>query len=182
MSPPCQPFTRQGNQKDISDNRSQPFLHIVQELLPNVKSLNYILLENVKGFEESKARQILIKSLNDSGFKYQEFLLCPKQLGIPNSRLRYYMIASKNEIFKQGNHLMSDLSNVDVHIKEVFQRKSANLEPYILNKEDPFDKNQVLLDDKILDKHAEVLDIVQNRSTQSCCFTKSYGKYAEGTG
>ena len=96
MSPPCQPFTRQGHQKDISDNRSQPFLHIVQELLPNVKSLNYILLENVKGFEESKAHQILIKAVNDSGFKYQEFLLCPKQLGIPNSRLRYYMIASNS--------------------------------------------------------------------------------------
>ena len=108
MSPPCQPFTRQGNQKDIGDNRSEPFLHIVQQLLPNVQSLNYILLENVKGFEKSKAHEILVKTLSDCDFKYQEFLICPKQLGIPNSRMRYYLIATKNQSFKQGDHLISD--------------------------------------------------------------------------
>ena len=31
-------------------------------------------------------------------------------------------------------------------------------------------------------KHAEVFDIVNPDSQQSCCFTKAYGKYAEGTG
>ena len=182
MSPPCQPFTRQGNQKDISDNRSEPFLHIVQELLPNVNSLNYLLVENVKGFENSKAHEILVKTLGDCGFKYQEFLLCPKQLGIPNSRLRYYLIASKSEHFHQGNQIISDVSNIDTQIIKMFQRTETNLESYILNKDDPFDINQVLVDGKVLEKHAEVLDIVQAESVKSCCFTKSYGKYAEGTG
>ena len=36
MSPPCQPFTRQGNQKDVEDNRTEPFIHIVQNLIPKV--------------------------------------------------------------------------------------------------------------------------------------------------
>ena len=36
--------------------------------------------------------------------------------------------------------------------------------------------------DKMLEKHAEVLDIVNSQSTGSCCFTKAYGKYAKGTG
>merc|ERR1712156_1156918 len=182
MSPPCQPFTRQGNQKDISDNRSEPFLHIVQELLPNVNSLNYLLVENVKGFENSKAHEILVKTLGDCGFKYQEFLLCPKQLGMPNSRLRYYLIASKSEHFHQGNQIISDVSSIDTQIIKMFQRTETNLESYILNKDDPFDINQVLVDGKVLEKHAEVLDIVQAESVKSCCFTKSYGKYAEGTG
>ena len=181
MSPPCQPFTRQGNQKDIGDNRSEPFLHIVQQLLPNVQSLNYILLENVKGFEKSKAHEILVKTLSDCDFKYQEFLICPKQLGIPNSRMRYYLIATKNQSFKQGDHLISDLSNVAAE-REMFQHKEANLESYIHHENDPFKIDQVLLDDKILGRHAEVFDIVQGHSKQSCCFTKAYGKYAEGTG
>ena len=58
--------------------------------------LNYILIENVKGFEISKAHDMLIEMLEKNGFNFQEFLLCPKQIGIPNARLRYYMIASKS--------------------------------------------------------------------------------------
>ncbi|KAK1345587.1 hypothetical protein QTO34_008049 [Cnephaeus nilssonii] len=69
MSPPCQPFTR-------------------LQTLPK-----YILLENVKGFEVSSARDLLIKTIENCGFQYQEFLLSPTSLGIPNSRLRYFLIA-----------------------------------------------------------------------------------------
>ncbi|XP_060228950.1 tRNA (cytosine(38)-C(5))-methyltransferase isoform X3 [Meriones unguiculatus] len=69
MSPPCQPFTR-------------------LQKLPK-----YILLENVKGFELSSTRGLLIKTLEACGFQYQEFLLSPSSLGIPNSRLRYFLIA-----------------------------------------------------------------------------------------
>ncbi|XP_077664294.1 tRNA (cytosine(38)-C(5))-methyltransferase isoform X3 [Eretmochelys imbricata] len=69
MSPPCQPFTR-------------------LQRLPK-----YILLENVKGFETSSARDKLVETLKKCGFKYQEFLLSPTYLGIPNSRLRYFLIA-----------------------------------------------------------------------------------------
>ena len=48
MSPPCQPFTRQGKQKDVGDPRTQPLLHILQ-LIPQIERLKYILVENVKG-------------------------------------------------------------------------------------------------------------------------------------
>ncbi|XP_011750388.2 tRNA (cytosine(38)-C(5))-methyltransferase isoform X4 [Macaca nemestrina] len=69
MSPPCQPFTR-------------------LQKLPK-----YILLENVKGFEASSTRDLLIQTIENCGFQYQEFLLSPTSLGIPNSRLRYFLIA-----------------------------------------------------------------------------------------
>jgi tRNA (cytosine38-C5)-methyltransferase len=36
--------------------------------------------------------------------------------------------------------------------------------------------------DKVLGKHAWLLDIVGSNSTRSCCFTKAYGQYVEGTG
>jgi tRNA (cytosine38-C5)-methyltransferase len=36
--------------------------------------------------------------------------------------------------------------------------------------------------DKVLAKHAWLLDIVGPNSTRSCCFTKAYGHYVEGTG
>ncbi len=48
MSPPCQPFTRQGKQKDLQDARTEP-LKTVISLIPKVASLKYVLVENVKG-------------------------------------------------------------------------------------------------------------------------------------
>ncbi|NWX43710.1 TRDMT methyltransferase, partial [Steatornis caripensis] len=97
MSPPCQPFTRIGLQGDVSDPRTKSFLYIL-DILPRLQKLpKYILLENVKGFESSSARNELLRTLETCGFKYQEFLLSPTCLGIPNSRLRYFLIAKLHQ-------------------------------------------------------------------------------------
>jgi len=58
---------------------------------------NYILLENVKGFEESDSRDLLVEALAASGYEFQELLITPLQIGIPNSRMRYYCLARKTE-------------------------------------------------------------------------------------
>ncbi|KFW10394.1 tRNA (cytosine(38)-C(5))-methyltransferase, partial [Eurypyga helias] len=97
MSPPCQPFTRTGLQGDVSDPRTKSFLYIL-DILPRLqKPPKYLLLENVKGFEFSAARNELLRMLETCGFKYQEFLLSPTCLGIPNSRLRYFIIAKLHQ-------------------------------------------------------------------------------------
>ncbi|NXN83438.1 TRDMT methyltransferase, partial [Bombycilla garrulus] len=97
MSPPCQPFTRIGLQGDVSDPRTKSFLYIL-DILPRLQKLpKYLLLENVKGFESSSARNKLLQTLATCGFKYQEFLLSPTCLGIPNSRLRYFLIAKLHQ-------------------------------------------------------------------------------------
>ncbi|NWZ00853.1 TRDMT methyltransferase, partial [Loxia curvirostra] len=97
MSPPCQPFTRIGLQGDVSDPRTKSFLYIL-DILPRLQKLpKYLLLENVKGFETSSARNELLQTLATCGFKYQEFLLSPTCLGIPNSRLRYFLMAKLHQ-------------------------------------------------------------------------------------
>ncbi|NXM14044.1 TRDMT methyltransferase, partial [Ploceus nigricollis] len=97
MSPPCQPFTRIGLQGDVSDPRTKSFLYIL-DILPRLQKLpKYLLLENVKGFESSSARNELLQTLATCGYKYQEFLLSPTCLGIPNSRLRYFLIAKLHQ-------------------------------------------------------------------------------------
>ncbi|XP_036441843.1 tRNA (cytosine(38)-C(5))-methyltransferase isoform X2 [Colossoma macropomum] len=93
MSPPCQPFTRIGLQGDVSDPRTKSFLYIL-DLLPRLSKLpRFILLENVKGFETSSARDSLIKTLKECEYSFQEFMISPTCLGIPNSRLRYFLVA-----------------------------------------------------------------------------------------
>ena len=47
------------------------------------------------GFEKSDSRNLLTSTLTSIGFDFQEFLLNPTQIGIPNSRLRYYLIGKK---------------------------------------------------------------------------------------
>ncbi|XP_053429154.1 tRNA (cytosine(38)-C(5))-methyltransferase isoform X2 [Nycticebus coucang] len=73
MSPPCQPFTRIGLRGDMTDPRTNSFLYFL-DILP---------------------RDLLIQTMENCGFQYQEFLLSPTSLGIPNSRLRYFLIAKR---------------------------------------------------------------------------------------
>lgn len=55
-------------------------------------------MENVKGFETSDAHGEFVDMLTKIGFRYQEFLLSPVTLGIPNSRLRYYLIGKHSDL------------------------------------------------------------------------------------
>lgn len=93
MSPPCQPFTRNGLQNDVNDPRTDSFQHVLNLL----QSLNieHILIENVKGFEVSKMREQLVDMLGQCNYIFQEFILSPHQIGVPNSRHRYYCLAKK---------------------------------------------------------------------------------------
>lgn len=109
MSPPCQPFSLQksGNFRDILDHRADPFNHICKLLVDGqLSNINYILMENVKGFEKSEARGIFLKALTTAGLFYQEFNLSPTALGVPNIRHRYYCIARRSKAFNFSTKLI----------------------------------------------------------------------------
>lgn len=112
MSPPCQPFTRVGKKLDTEDIRTKSFLHLLS-LLPRLNNCpKYILVENVKGFEESETCMKLRETLIKCNFAYQEFLLTPLQFGIPNSRLRYYLISKRSPLkfsFANTKEIMTSL-------------------------------------------------------------------------
>eukprot|EP00392_Amoebophrya_sp_AT5.2_P014508 g14665.t1 len=90
MSPPCQPFTRQGKQKGTEDNRCDAFLNVLKALqeLSSEALPKFLVLENVKGFEESDACDGLLDVLHKRGYDAWAFLLSPERFGFPNSRLR----------------------------------------------------------------------------------------------
>lgn len=104
MSPPCQPFTRNGLQKGELDPRSSSFSHLLQ-IMPEL-NIRYIFMENVKGFETSSMHNKFIDTLKNCNFTYQEFIISPTQLGISNTRHRYYCLAKRrplNFVFPTGN-------------------------------------------------------------------------------
>jgi len=180
MSPPCQPHTRQGTRKDTKDPRSDALKHILT-LIPQIQSLKYVLLENVQGFEISKSRDELLAVLQSIGFTYQEFLINPTQIGVPNSRLRYYAVAKRKDFqwSRQCEGLQKDFSVLEESLVTLGPSIQTGALSSFLD-DNPTDA--FLLEDKILTKYGKILDIVNRDSTQSCCFTKSYGQYYEGTG
>jgi tRNA (cytosine38-C5)-methyltransferase len=215
MSPPCQPFTRQGKQEDLNDRRTDGFVYLMKTILSQLKSKpKYILLENVSGFENSQAHQFLLETLQLNNYSYQQYLLSPIQFGIPNSRLRYYLIATQQEhpIDIHASSIQTRISNFErlyLKLREQFPSKHLSIEENSFDRNDQItdqcshsseiliDPNQSMfindflisnenpdfeLDEKQLKRGLQVCDIITCYAKRSFCFTKSYGKYFEGTG
>ncbi|XP_053661421.1 tRNA (cytosine(38)-C(5))-methyltransferase [Anopheles marshallii] len=174
MSPPCQPFTRNGKFNDINDRRTDPFRHIC-DLLDKIPLVNFILMENVKGFEKSQACQMYKTRLEEAGFHYQEYIVSPHQLGVPNTRHRYYCVAKRKETdFKWKSEAIilqqqDTRSDEQINIGAIVEQHLEDSELYAL-------KSAALL------KHLPLMDVCTPESTNSMCFTKAYTHYAEGTG
>lgn len=201
MSPPCQPFTRQGKQEHSNDPRSKSFLNILTILSKMKTPPTYILLENVKGFECSNTRNEFIAVLKSRNFLVQEFLLSPTDFGIPNSRTRYFLIAKqqpKSFTFSCTQFpLQYSTETIDrkripckeqslVHENCVCKHAESVLHTFKQRKLSEFlckyKSDDFLVKKEVLLRYFPVLDIVHTDSIQSCCFTKAYTKYYQGTG
>ncbi|KAL2548238.1 DNA methyltransferase-2 [Forsythia ovata] len=109
MSPPCQPYTRQGLQKGSGDARAFSFLKIL-ELIPQTSRPPRILfVENVVGFEKSDTHTKLIEILRENQFVTQEFILSPLQFGVPYSRPRYFCLAKRKPLSFQNPQFNDEL-------------------------------------------------------------------------
>ncbi|KAJ1845154.1 hypothetical protein LPJ73_004949, partial [Coemansia sp. RSA 2703] len=103
LSPPCQPYTRGGKYLDDEDPRARGLIHLLK-LMPKLKHVpSYVLLENVMNFENSVSRRLLVETLGSLGFEIHECLLSPVQFGIPNNRLRYFLVATRREQYVQAS-------------------------------------------------------------------------------
>nr|CAG4641889.1 EOG090X0A4V [Eurycercus lamellatus] len=180
MSPPCQPFTRVGLKMDVEDPRCSSFLHLL-DIMPQLNSIQYILMENVVGFETSAMRNAFVETLTKCNFNFREFILTPESLNVPNSRNRYYLLARKSDNFTFGSH-----TEILRCFPEGFQPQPSNrgktLESYLENVMKEEELEHYVIPDRTLIKYCRILDIRQKCDTSSCCFTKAYSHYAEGTG
>ncbi|KAJ9555318.1 hypothetical protein OSB04_009932 [Centaurea solstitialis] len=93
LSPPCQPYTRQGLQKQSADARASSFLRILEIIPELMRPPVMLFVENVVGFETSDTHQRMVQILEESQFVTQEFILSPLQFGVPYSRPRYFCLS-----------------------------------------------------------------------------------------
>ena len=160
MSPPCQPYTVRGKQQDLEDHRAASLLHLI-DVFKTEHAPDTIGMENVQGFHESQARQVLLEVLSSAGYTVKEFMLCPTQLGVPAKRERYYLIATR------GEFVLSDELAVPAIRSEV-------LEDYL----DADVDESLFIDPAKVEKHGPGMRILDRAApaAPANCFTSAYGK------
>lgn len=92
MSPPCQPHTRRGKQRDLQDPRSAALLNLLD--LIAVGKPRWLALENVPEFAGSKSLQRVIDSLDRLGYQFRFRTWCPTEFGWFNRRPRFFLMAT----------------------------------------------------------------------------------------
>ena len=119
------------------------------------------------------------ESLRGCGYNTLELLLTPLQFGIPNSRLRYYLLA-KRQPASFASIDASERSCIWRHIpghgspwKDTREDcNAAHLRAY-LDPETSTDTGILYrIPGRVLLKWGRLFDIVQPNSRRSCCFTR----------
>ena len=194
MCPPCQPFTRQGKREDCRDHRTDSFFHLLSLLPQLTHKVKYIFVENVQGFEESETRKYLLQTLKACDMDFREFLVSPTQFSIPNSRLRYYLLAkleSESEFtFPPSCSGKPFTFYPPTHKQETkpspTQEGVENIEPLSKFCRDHYlggpEFERYAVPERICAKYITGMDIVTVGDSHTCCFTKAYGHYVVGTG
>lgn len=96
LSPPCQPYTRRGQGRDIDDPRSQSLLCLIEQI--RMLRPKHVALENVAAFANSRAFELLNRTLSESGYALLHRVICPTDMGWPNRRPRFYLLASQDHL------------------------------------------------------------------------------------
>ncbi|KAJ3131017.1 C-5 cytosine-specific DNA methylase [Irineochytrium annulatum] len=173
---PCQPYTRNGPRKHMSDNRSLPLLSLMSALRAMQAPPTMMMLENVLGFELSDSYRDVMDALAARGYVAQGFIANPTTLGIPNSRPRFYLLAKRGAAFVDPS-----LDGKVTRDPEFIPRKP--LSPISAYLEPAADEDAGLeIGRAMLWKQGAAFDFVRAEGMRSCCFTKNYGGFARGTG
>ncbi|MCA9203547.1 MAG: DNA cytosine methyltransferase [Planctomycetales bacterium] len=163
MSPPCQPFTRRGNQRDLADSRSQAFLNLV-DCFRTVRP-TFLALENVPPFAESDAADLLRNTLRQLGYHWLEGTLCPTQLGIANRRQRFYLLASRDQPFPQLTFRPVSCNAWVRRVADVLEPLEETLPGLVLSRE-------------TVGQYQVAMHTVDANDTNAvmACFTSAYGR------
>lgn len=163
LSPPCQSFTIRGERRDTEDSRAKSLLHLLS-LLRRVRP-RHIALENVPGFEGSRAHGALRAVLAEARYRVRERSLCPTELGVPNRRRRFYVVASRDDLraVAQGSRKPPAPRPLRAYLEARFER-------------DP--PASLLVDERVLAKYHHAMQILDPEREDACagCFTSAYGR------
>ncbi|CAB4143946.1 Dcm Site-specific DNA methylase [uncultured Caudovirales phage] len=133
---PCQAFSLAGLRQGFEDARGTLFFDIAR--IASEKRPNYLLLENVKGLlshDGGKTFATMCSILNQIGYAIDFAVLNSKYFGVPQSRERVFIVASRN-----AEHSEWEVTGNDV----VAKTKRRIQENGVRSFNFPFPKNNVV--------------------------------------
>ncbi|HPM79468.1 MAG TPA: DNA cytosine methyltransferase [Candidatus Anammoximicrobium sp.] len=180
MSPPCQPYTVRGRRLDVDDPRAESLLTVI----PRIAQLRprYVALENVPGFGGSRAHQRLRAMLDTNGYEVQEQFLCPTQLGIPNRRRRFYLVAGRSGSLRELRRGDRPAAGDATGGRGSQASTSAGPgRPWLFTVRQVLDADppdQLWVSDELLGRYRTAIHVVDadDAQAESHCFTSSYGQ------
>lgn len=204
MSPPCQPYTQGGKQRDEKDGRAGGFLHLLNVLSELMNPPEFIFLENVPYFEMSNCHAMLIQVLTKKlNYIVEEYMIVPTDplIGIPNRRKRYYMSARRHDTnplnilgsnisvyteafgFDNQGKIIQSLKQIMVDSNLSNYPRTRQLASYLEQLND-LELQKYLVPFSYINSAKDFrFDIVNNSSSSCATFTKAYGtKYVIGSG
>lgn len=134
--------------------------------------------------QNSKTRQILLSTLKLLGYTTIELLLTPLQFMIPNSRLRYYLLAKTKPLSfscsqaPDGDYIWRHIPGrgvawVDPRLLDDLGTNSVDeLNGYLDTNIPAGESHPHAVPDRVLLKWGRLFDIVLPSSRRSCCFTR----------
>uniref|UniRef100_A0A0A9E622 Si687064e06 n=1 Tax=Arundo donax TaxID=35708 RepID=A0A0A9E622_ARUDO len=202
LSPPCQPYTRQGLQKHSADARAFSFIKILNLMQDMSYPPQMLFVENVVGFEVSDTHDQLLEVLSSLNFNIQEFILSPLQFGVPYSRPRYFCLAKREPMCFQNPSVNGKLLRTPLWLNLRLDSTSQSshdqdeqelelvckpIKEFLVKEPDGGIPTETVLQDcvvplNLIERWGNAMDIVYPESKRCCCFTKSYYRYVKGTG
>ena len=99
---PCQSFSIAGKREGFSDTTRGTLFFDIARAAKEIKP-SYLFLENVKGlFSHDKGNtfRVVIQTLDEMGYVVEWGLFNSKYWGVPQSRERVFIIATRKDVFK----------------------------------------------------------------------------------
>ncbi|HNV61813.1 MAG TPA: DNA cytosine methyltransferase [Candidatus Cloacimonas acidaminovorans] len=99
---PCQPFSSIGKRQGFKHATQGTLFYDVLRIIKNKKNKAF-LLENVQGLvthDNGNTFKIIIKSLEEIGYKVFHKILNASEYGVPQQRKRIYIVGFKKDLFK----------------------------------------------------------------------------------
>ncbi|MBC7999364.1 MAG: DNA cytosine methyltransferase [Leptolyngbya sp.] len=166
MSPPCQPYTVRGNQKDLRDPRTKSLVNLLgifSEQKPKA-----VLIENVSGFKDTDAHTLLLKTFEDTGHLVETVELDPSDFGVPMRRPRLYFIATS----RGASYKPLPLPDLNAISHKIVEFVHANF------------GQELLIDELSQKRYGESLHVIDAGDPESyaICFTSGYWKSFRASG
>lgn len=172
LSPPCTPYSRRGEQKDIGDARAKSFLRLIELMVAKKPSL--IFIENVEGFLNSKMCEHLCQTLTQCRYTISSIKLCPTMFGIPMQRPRIFVVAT-----------LTQTIDLVAPAKPSKRQALEQFVDYSLN--DTEAGRYLLLPEEYVKKHEAVLNVIDlnqisDADVNAICFTSGYYRCRKASG